>query len=246
MQRLALTTITASGYSTTPNIHRSSSVSQHIHSPHDLRQAHTFPGYQTYPTIPTTMGSSMAPPIQGMHQYGRPGGNTSMSVHQKEDKYEKDQGAVELFGDVPEGKRRKFILVEDTQKNARIRVKVTLDQIAMSEIPDSYRKSNSVYPRAYYPVQLQSTSETTGGGRFSDEDVEDLDNAPPTVGRMAVSCQTSDGASHVDIPQLSRSKRDRERRINELGYRMAWGQSRVFSGRPVFLARARMSTTLSH
>lgn len=167
-----------------------------------------------------------------------------MSVNQKEERYEKDQEDVELFGDIPEGKRRKFILVEDTQKNARVRVKVTLDQVAMSEIPDSYRKSNSVYPRAYYPVQLKSTSETTGGSRFFNEDVEDLDDAPPTIGRIAVPCQTSDGADQVDIPQLSRAKRDRERKLNELGYRMAWGQSRVFSGRPVFLARARTLAAL--
>lgn len=238
--------VTASGYSTASSLHRSGSAAQQINSPHDLRQAHTFPGYQTYPTIPTTMGPSMAPPIQGLHQYGRPSGNATMAAQRNEERYEKDQDDMELFGDIPEGKRRKFILVEDTQKNARVRVKVTLDQIAMSEMPDSYRKNNSTYPRAYYPVQMRSTSETMAGSRFSEEDVEDMDDAPPTIGRMTVPCQTSDGEGQVDIPQLTRAKRNRERKLNELGYRMAWGQSRVFSGRPVFLARSRKLAISGH
>jgi hypothetical protein len=152
---------------------------------------------------------------------------------------EKSEEGNELFGELPEGKRRKFILVEDTQKNARVRVKVTLDQIEMSEIPDSYRKNNSVFPRAYYPVQMQAASDsTTRGGRFV-EDGEEVDGGVPTIGKTSVSVSTTDGEQEVEVPQISKSKRGREQKINELGYRMAWGQGRVFSGRPIFLARAR-------
>ena len=151
---------------------------------------------------------------------------------------EKDEEDNALFGELPEGKRRKFILVEDTQKNARVRVKVTLDQIEMSEIPDSYRKQNSVFPRAYFPVQMQTAPDSSQSGRFVEEG-EEVDGGMPTLGKTPVSVQTSDGEAEVSVPQISKSKRGREQKINELGYRMAWGQGRVFSGRPIFLARAR-------
>lgn len=179
----------------------------------------------------------MAPPIQGgMHSFGRPGGNATMVSKEQQEKDEEDSA---LFGDVPEGKRRKFILVDDTQKNARVRVKVTLDQIDMSEIPDSYRKNNSVYPRAYYPVQMLSAPESASSGRFiAEDDDAAMDDAPPTAGKMTVPCAMTDGEGQVDVPQLTKGKRGRERRVNELGYRMAWGQSRVFSNRPIFLGRA--------
>jgi len=127
--------------------------------------------------------------------------------------------------------------VDDTQKNARVRVKVTLDQVNVQDIPDSYRKQNSVYPRSYYPIQMQAEAHA---GRFSTDDAN-ADDEAPTIGRMTVPCTTTEGESQVEVSQLTRSKRDRERKINELGYRMAWGQGRVFSNRPIFLARARKS-----
>ena len=179
------------------------------------------------------MGPTMAPPMAGsMNPFGRHGGNTAMV---SEKKRKRDDEDTELFGDLPEGKKRKFILVDDTQKNARVRVKVTLDQVNVQDIPDSYRKQNSVYPRSYYPVQMESEP---AAGRFGAEDDGDEDG-PPTVGRMTVSCTTTEGEAQVEVAQLTKGKRERERKINELGYRMAWGQGRVFSNRPIFLARAR-------
>jgi hypothetical protein len=154
---------------------------------------------------------------------------------------EKNADDIALFGDIPEDKRRKFILVEDTQKSNRVRVKVTLDQIDMSEIPDSYRKSNSVYPRAYFPVQMQTQQPQVGGDRFIEEEGAEVDASRPTTGKMSVTVPTSTGDAEVDVPGISSHKRGRETKINELGYRMAWGQSRVFSNRPIFLGRARMS-----
>ena len=143
-----------------------------------------------------------------------------------------------LFGDVPEDKKRKFILVEDTQKSSRVRVKVTLDQIEMSEIPDSYRKQNSVFPRAYFPVQMQSQQEAPAGDRFVEEG-DEVDASGPTTGKTSIAVPVPNGEAEVDVPGLSRGKKGREQKINELGYRMAWGQGRVFSNRPIFLARAR-------
>jgi hypothetical protein len=169
-----------------------------------------------------------------MHYLGRPGGPAAMASKDAARKAEED---IALFGDVPEDKRRKFILVEDTQKSARVRVKVTLDQIEMGEIPDSYRKQNSVFPRAYYPVQMQGSKERSPNDRYMDEGQE-VDAGAPTVGRMKVPVKLSSGESEVAVPQIAGAKRGREEKVNELGYRMAWGQGRVFSSRPVFLARA--------
>jgi hypothetical protein len=165
---------------------------------------------------------------------GRPGGPAAM-VSGKESQRTDDD--IALFGDVPEEKKRKFILVEDTQKQSRVRVKVTLDQIDMSEIPDSYRKGNSVFPRTYYPVQMQGSNITSRDDRFIEEG-EEVDNGAPIAGRTSVPVQVGDADMEVVVPQLSRGKREREQKINELGYRMAWGQSRVFASRPIFLARA--------
>jgi hypothetical protein len=41
------------------------------------------------------------------------------------------------------------------------------------------------------------------------------------------------------LPKLTRSKKRKEQNLNEIGYRMAWSQMRVFDGRPIFLQRAR-------
>lgn len=159
-----------------------------------------------------------------------------MASSEQRVKYEQESA---LFGNVPDGKKRKFILVDDTQKNARVRVKVSLDQVDVSEIPDSYRKQNSVYPRSFYPVQME-TEPTTG--RFATGDTIEPEDGAPTVARTTVPCTVIDNDAQIEVSQLTRSKRDREQKVNELGYRMAWGQSRVFSNRPIFLARAREYT----
>lgn len=230
-------TVVGSVYSTAPQGYRQNSAPQHMGSPNDIRQAHAFPGYQAYPAVPTSMGPSMTPNMPGgMHQLGRPGGPAAMASREVDDRNAED---IALFGDVPEDKRRKFILVEDTQKSNRVRVKVTLDQIEMTEIPDSYRKQNSVFPRAYYPVQMQTQSETSHGNRFVDIEGEEVDASAPTMSKASVPVPVTGGESEVDVPGISRSKRGREQKINELGYRMAWGQGRVFSNRPIFLGRAR-------
>ncbi|KIW27691.1 uncharacterized protein PV07_07410 [Cladophialophora immunda] len=223
-------------YNPAQQTYRQNTVTPQMTSPNDLRQSHVFTGYPSYPaSLAPSMGPSMAPSMQGgLHHLGRPGGTAAMASKEQEEKNEEENA---LFGELPEGKRRKFILVEDTQKNARVRVKVTLDQIEMSEIPDSYRKQNSVFPRAYFPVQMQTGSESTPGARFVEEG-DEVDSGVPTIGKTSVSVSTTDGEAEVSVPLISRSKRGREQKINELGYRMAWGQGRVFSGRSIFLARA--------
>ncbi|EOD49397.1 putative ribosomal protein l24e protein [Neofusicoccum parvum UCRNP2] len=88
---------------------------------------------------------------------------------------EDEERNLELFGDLPEAKRRKFILVDDAQRGTRVRVRVMLDQVNMEEMPDSYRKNNSVYPRSYFPTQMQSPPASPRGTRFFDDPDEEKD-----------------------------------------------------------------------
>jgi len=149
---------------------------------------------------------------------------------------------IELFGDVPEAKRRKFILVDDPHRGARVRVRVMLDQVEMKEIPDSYRKSNSVFPRSYFPMQMQSPPPSASGSRFFENDDDDDTGDGPgkkARGRTLVPVPMLDGSeADVVTPRIRRAQRGKEVKLNDLGYRMSWSQSRVFAGRTMFLQRA--------
>ncbi|KAK6542592.1 hypothetical protein TWF694_006537 [Orbilia ellipsospora] len=127
-----------------------------------------------------------------------------------------------LFADIPEHKRRKFILVDDPHRGSRVRVRVMLDNVDMDEIPDSYRKSNSVYPRSYYARQMPVPEESSG-----------------TVVGDSIQIQMMDGSNlDVSTPPPTKIRKDKEIALNDLGYRMSWSQSRVFAGRTMFLQRA--------
>lgn len=145
----------------------------------------------------------------------------------------------DLFGQLPDGKRRTFILVEDPQRGARVRVKVQLDKVNMDEIPDSYRMSNAVYPRTYFPVQMKDAPGTNAPNqRFFRDDTEHADDSDATVGRTSVLAPSLDGEREIDVPQLSRRRHHKEVLLNDLGYRLSWSQSRVFAGRMIFLQRS--------
>jgi hypothetical protein len=143
---------------------------------------------------------------------------------------------AELFGDLPE-KRRKFILVDDPERSSRVRVRVMLDNIEMNEIPDSFRKTNAVFPRSYFPFQMQSPRQR----RFlEDEDDDGNDEQDGSSrsgrGRTLVRVPLLDGSeAEVATPRIDRARRRKEMALNDLGYRMSWTQSRVFAGRPIFL-----------
>ncbi|KAI9732226.1 MAG: hypothetical protein M1834_004323 [Cirrosporium novae-zelandiae] len=150
---------------------------------------------------------------------------------------EEDDNKAALFGDIPEAKRRKFILVDDTQRNARVRVRVQLDQINMSEVPDSYRRDNSVFPRSYFPMQMQSPPPSaTGSGYFNDD--EDERDGQPIKGKTMVKVTTLEGEDEVAVPRMSKRQRKKEVLLNDMGYRMSWSQSRVFAYRTIFLQKS--------
>jgi hypothetical protein len=175
-----------------------------------------------------------------------------------------EEERASLFGDIPEAKKRKFILVDDPAKGGRVRVRVTLDTVDIKEIPDSFRKSNSVYPRSWFPLQMQSPPPSAHGSRFFTEEDEDdtveVDGgrAGPSAGRgrgkgkMMVSVPLADGGeAEVGVPRMRKSIRRKEVKLNDLGYRMTWHQSRVFAGKTVFLQkaldsyRAKVATTMT-
>jgi hypothetical protein len=112
-----------------------------------------------------------------------------------------------------------------------------LDQVRMAEMPDSYRKNNSVYPRSWFATEMQSPPASPRRGRFPD-DVEA--EAQGAQARVLVPVPMMDGSeAKLPVPRMTRTKRSKEVTLNDLGYRMSWSQSRVFSGRTLFLQRSR-------
>ncbi|KAI9772737.1 MAG: hypothetical protein M1840_000332 [Geoglossum simile] len=210
--------------------------------PNDIRQRQVFHGYPTNYATDNVGGASIAPSIHdGLDQMGGHPPTNSTAIATSVPKSPTPRN-LSLFGDVPEHKRRKFILVDDPHRGSRVRVRVMLDQVDMKEIPDSYRKSNSVYPRSYFPMQMQSPpSSATGSRFFEDDDDDEADDVigRPRRGRTMVPVQIHDGTEvEVATPRPTKSKREKEVALNDLGYRMSWSQSRVFSGRTMFMQRA--------
>ena len=224
----------------------------------DIRQAQVFHGgYGQYPTH-TNGVASMTPSMHdGMNPIGAGGphhaASTSSTIATSSlpgsTKAEDDERTAALYGDLPESKRRKFILVDDSVKNMRVRVRVTLDQVEMDEMPDFFRKKNSVYPRSYFPTQMQSPPSSVRGGRFFDDDDPEggelVGDDKATCGRTMVPVPMLEGedAGEVAIPKIARGKKRREVTLNNLGYRMSWSQNRVFDGRIMFLQKSRTSLT---
>ena len=211
--------------------------------PNDLRPSHVFHGYPSYPGQ-NINGASMAPPLHdGMDAIGAHGASSHASVATAAAKTETAERNTALYGDLPESKRRRFILVEDTARSTRVRVRVTLDQVEMNEMPDSYRKTNSVFPRSYFPTQMQSPPSSARGNRFFDEgDPEGgaLDDGKATLSRILVPVPQLEGVDgEIAVPKLTRAKKRKEVTLNDLGYRMSWSQSRVFAGRIMFLQKSR-------
>lgn len=208
-------------------------------SPSDVRQTQNF--YPTFPSGDAVASSSGLPPTHEDMKYPPPppphGAGVPVSKQQEQDEEERK---LAMFGDLPESKRRKFILVDDAQRGTRVRVRVTLDTVKMEEMPDSYRKSNSVFPRSYFAMQMTSPPASPRGSKvFADEPDVESDPSFPLSGSTTVLVPSLDGETRVPKPRLTRSKRSKEITLNDLGYRMSWSQSRVFAGRTLFLQKSR-------
>ena len=192
--------------------------------------------YPTYPQHSSAGSGPMPSMISPMYPTG-----SSLSTAAKEEDDE-DSRKRTLFGDVPEAKRRKFILVDDAQRNTRVRVRVSLDQVKMDDMPDAHLKTNSVYPRSYYPRQSGSPTEASqarDAWAEDDDDTEGVAGCAPTRGRTSVPVPLMDGSeTKLSVPRMTRSRRSRDHALNEIGYRMSWGQARAFNGRTLFLQRS--------
>ena len=213
----------------------------------DQRSGQQYESISTYSATANGSGiPSMAPTFQvgGFDFHGRHSVATTSAKRHAEDSLEqtdeRDMDGSSLFGTLPHGKRCKFILVDDAQRGCRVRVKVMLDKVDTDEIPDSYRYSNSVYPRAYFPVQMTSPpGRVVRGQRYENSDMNAEEDESATVGRTVVPVSTLDGEVNLPVPQVARKRHHKDKLLNELGYRMSWSQSRVFSGRRQFLQRSR-------
>lgn len=212
----------------------------------EVRQAQVFnnSGYGGHSDYPPPNPGSL--PHLNSSQHGGP---ITARRHSRSENDEPE----DLFPNIPEAKKRKFILVEDNVRGSRLRVRVTLDGVDTREIPDSFRKGSSVYPRSYFPREMQSPPPSATGSKFFMDDADNEDDGiEETDGRNArrpsarsnatkmVKVPIGEGTeAEIAIPRMRKSMRGKEVRLNDLGYRMAWLQSRVFAGRTVFLQRAR-------
>jgi hypothetical protein len=215
-----------------------SSSQPDLSSPSNARYAQQF--YPTYPSQPSTGGAQMPAVPDAMDTNMTSHASTLAAPIAASVKDEDDEKKRHLFGDVPEAKRRKFILVDDTQRGTRVRVRVMLDQVNMDEMPDAHLRTNAVYPRSYYPRQMRSPPGSPRAlGQWDDED-DVAEGSGESRGTTLVPVSLMDGTeAKLPVPRMNKSKRSKESALNELGYRMSWSQARQFNGRTLFLQRSR-------
>ncbi|THW68771.1 hypothetical protein D6D25_01228, partial [Aureobasidium pullulans] len=157
-------------------------------------------------------------------------------------KSEDDERKPPLIKNVPEGKKRKFILVDDLVRGTRVRVHVELDNIKMEEMPDFHLQKNSVFPRQFFPRQMRSPSSSPrypdGLVRAGEVERED-GSANFNDGDNMVHVPLMDGSrSGLSIPLGTKDLESKERELNELGYRMSWRQAKTFNERPIFMQKS--------
>lgn len=223
--------------------------------PQQPRQTHVFSGYSNHPPQPHSSMPSMPPHIPDAmdpHHIGRQhattigasasaSGSSLPTINPSESSPEKRVSSL-LQDNEP--RKRKFILVEDMERNSRVRVKVNLDGVDINEIPDSYRDANAVYPRSYYPSQMllspRSDDARRARGRFPVHGGLDSRSGIETRCSVKVPGVETDEMA-VSMRGLTNAVGQKEEKLNDLGYRMSWTQSRVFAGRVIFLQRSRKS-----
>lgn len=219
-------------------------------SPASIRPSHVF--YPSYPLAPNSAGVSIPPQMHngmaGLPDHAAVSASTGIPTAastKREASSSPERKHSALFGDLPDGKKRKFVVVNDPENaNKGVRVKFNLNEVNLAAIPDSYRKEHSVYPRSWYPVQMQLSPGSRGErGRFArarEEDAEEGDDGLALhVGNVMVKVPMLEGREgQLKVPGLGRRARAREERLNELGYRICWNAIRVMDNRVVFLQRS--------
>ena len=120
-------------------------------------------------------------------------------------------------------------------KDGRSRIRVQLGRVNLEDIPDSYRKANSVYPRVYYSQQIVEDNAMSDPRIFGEQE-SDGDTSDACISKVLVPIPLMDSES-LELPRISKSKRRRENLLNEIGYRMLWSNGSTFAGRPLFMQR---------
>ena len=212
--------------------HHTRPSSQSLSSPIEMRQAQVqYPKY--------SMSSGMGNPNMPAFQDGMDTQPCILTPTSSWIKEEEEDKKLALFGEVPEGKRRKFILVDDPARGTRVRVRVLLDAVKMEEMPDSHLRTNSVFPRSYYPRQMNSPPASPGHPGNWDDCETDEEVYPHARGRTLVQVPLLDGTQMgLPVPRMSKSRRQRELALNELGYRMSWSQAKTFNERSIFMQKS--------
>ncbi|KAG9622627.1 hypothetical protein KCV04_g13196, partial [Aureobasidium melanogenum] len=154
-------------------------------------------------------------------------------------KAEEEEKNPSLSALVPEGKKRKFILVDDLARGTRVRVHVELDNIKLEEMPDFHLQKNSVYPRQFYPRQMHAPS--PGQKHLERHGLESKSENESMIseGESLVDVPLSDGSqTQLSVPEISKDLQAKECALNELGYRMSWRQAKTFNERTMFMQKS--------
>ncbi|KAI1811952.1 hypothetical protein GGS20DRAFT_592383 [Poronia punctata] len=103
-----------------------------------------------------------------------------------------------LFPPVPDSRKRKFLLVDDDRRGSRLRVRVQLEIVNTKEIPDSFRKWSAVYPRSYFPREMQDPPPNAAGSNYFEDDMADDGGDVANVANVANGANGAYGANGVN------------------------------------------------
>ena len=216
-------------------------------SPASIRPSNIFHGNPAYPTPPNPYAAAMPPQLSnGIDQlpaHTTVSASTTMDNKNEElsPSPETKPGHTCLPGKPPEVRQSKYFNVEDPERsNHKVRVRLALHDCPIHEVPDDFRKRHSVYPRSWFPAQIQlSPSSRESRGRFLQErdDTEVKDEG--VIGTTLVQVPMLEGREgDLKVPGLGRQARDKEEQLNEMGYRISWNQRKLFADRVLFLQQS--------
>lgn len=188
-----------------------------------------------------TKGPPQMPSMHNMNQLSSHGQVHAIPTPTPTRKVEYGEEEAKFFSDIAKVIPRKSITVKDIEKDTNVRVNVKLDGVSLDEIPDSFRQKNSVYPRSYYARHMQSPPRSGASSVYDDSGIDTVGaRFAPSVGRIVVPVTLQDNwETELAIPRTTKSRRTKERALNDLGCRMTWDYVQNFTERPLFVQRSR-------
>ncbi|KAI4730027.1 hypothetical protein E4T49_02221, partial [Aureobasidium sp. EXF-10728] len=166
--------------------------------------------------------------------------DSSITTGQSFIKAEDEDRKPSLPANVPEGKKRKFILVDDLARGTRVRVHVELDNIKLEEMPDYHLQKNSVFPRQFFPRQMHALSPGHAHHEKINNECKGGEGSTTLESESLIHVPLLDGSqTQLSIPGTSKDLEAKECALNELGYRMSWRQAKTFNERTLFMQKSR-------